>query len=306
MANSTGHEGSVDHISGMGEKFRGSGAGVEGAAQPPCASLQGAGHESPTFPRPARLLYRQSWRPQVKHEEFKQGADQRASAQGQEVRRLQEQLEDLQRANAKLRGEADQAAREANMELQVVQGQMGQLQVGAQAGVCLMPRIGAAKGWLHADEAACPAAVSLQAVQGQLSHRLVYHGAGCFGSRAQVRAVSVDLELWAPLHGSPGWTAGRTDLAITPWFYTWVPAAWVSKACHVLFKCTARPPAPCVAHECMPLRTVHRPNFCEAARLMAGSPVSAAVSSLHPQRAGVWPATCKLHTCFLVPCSFVR
>ena len=197
----------------------------------------------------------------MKHEEFKQGADQRASAQGQEVRRLQEQLDDLQRANAKLRGEADQAARQANMELQVVQGQIGQLQVGAQAGVCLMPQIGAAKGWQHADEAACPAAVSLQAVQGQPAQPLVYHGAACSGSRAQVGAVSVGSKLWAPFGGTPGWTAGRMDLAITPWFYTWVPAARVSKACHVLLKCMARPPAPCLAHYCMPLRTVHWPGL---------------------------------------------
>ena len=82
----------------------------------------------------------------MKHEEFKQGADQRANAQAQEVRHLQEQLGELQRANAQLRNGADEAARQASVDLQVVQGQIGQLQVGAQADTPLVRGIPGVEG----------------------------------------------------------------------------------------------------------------------------------------------------------------
>ena len=78
---------------------------------------------------------------QVKHEEFKQGADQRAAAQGLEVYRLQEQVGELQRSCAQLCTGADEAARQANLDLQVVKGQIGQMQVGLAfclAGLCML------------------------------------------------------------------------------------------------------------------------------------------------------------------------
>ena len=66
---------------------------------------------------------------QVKHEEFKQGVEQRAAAQAAEVARLQEQQGELQRLNAELRSQAETASGKAGAEAQRLQGQVSELQV---------------------------------------------------------------------------------------------------------------------------------------------------------------------------------